>query len=257
MRISTIAPSPGQALQRRAQQRHRVVAARLAVTRGRRPAAHVAEQLLAGSSAASSPNCGCGSSSERKRQRRVVSLDVAPLRRPVRPDHARCRNRGTRRSSSRVDELRPRIGPDREQRARPRHAARLGIEASHVEPVQRLRHGHQIHRCGGQTRCARRAPPSTARADAAWPRRSVRRATSVACTRWKCSASAHARLAAAAAAVPDRVACAARAREPREQFRWIAGAEVRVLARDRRRTRRRWTCRLFTPAGTYERRPAL
>src|SRR4051812_25210353 len=133
--------------ERRTQLRQRILPQGLAVARRRRPAADVTQHLL---------EIPFEHQAERRvrqflesqltgewRQRLVVSFDVAPLRRPVGADHA-----GVEIEENpveyRVGELGAWIVPCREHGAMSRHAARLDVERLDVEPVQGLRHGHQV-----------------------------------------------------------------------------------------------------------------
>lgn len=77
----------------------------------------------------------------------VTLFDESPFRRPVRPDDI-----AVKAPHQRVDrgrDLEQVIGPQRDHSTRAQHAARLAPEARPVEPVQRLRHRHEINRGRG------------------------------------------------------------------------------------------------------------
>ncbi len=165
-----------------------------------------------------------------KRQRLVLGLDMPAFGRPVRPHHA-----GIEIEEHAVglglDELGTRIRPHCEQRAGSGDAARFLIKRRGIEPVQRLRDRDEVHRGVGQ--------PGTlgGRHRIFHARMRLGGGNLLRCH----IGGEHfieefgergAGLPAAATAVPDRVAGLDRLREPCEQCRRIARAEVRVLASD-------------------------
>ena len=188
MRTGSCSPAAGQQRRDRgAQQWQRIAAFRLAVTRGGRPAAHVAQHLLE-VPAQLQRKRRVRQLVERKRQRRVVSLDVAPLRRPVRPHDIygrtpRSRRRAARRRIADADRSTPRAARPGAPRAAPRR--RTPPRRTSGAPAPRSRDPPRPPRA----RSAPRAPPSTETRGCGFAAAICSAAESVANTREKCAAS--------------------------------------------------------------------